>query len=67
MVVDALASSVMASILRNDVEQDARIWSHKQWVHPPLLSSADGPIGPYRTWASQFYPAAVSARRSFGR
>jgi hypothetical protein len=67
MVVNALASSVMASIPRDDVEQDVRMWSHKEWLHPPLLSSADGPIGPYRAWASQFYPAAVSARRSFGR
>ncbi|MCB9665092.1 MAG: Rieske 2Fe-2S domain-containing protein [Alphaproteobacteria bacterium] len=55
-LVDELASSIMASILLNDVHQDARIWSHKRWVHPPRLSAADGPIGPYRAWAGRFYP-----------
>ncbi|MCB9681615.1 MAG: Rieske (2Fe-2S) protein [Alphaproteobacteria bacterium] len=55
-IVDPLASSIMATILRNDVEQDARLWSHKRWVHPPRLSSADGPIGAYRAWARQFQP-----------
>lgn len=49
-----VASTIMAAVLQNDVAQDARIWTHKQWVGRPRLSAADGPIGPYRAWARQF-------------
>lgn len=49
-----VASSIMATILRHDVVQDARIWSHKLPIPRPRLSAADGPIGPYRAWAAQF-------------
>jgi len=40
-----------------DVEQDLDIWNHKRFVHPPALAEGDGPIGTYRKWARQFYPA----------
>ena len=39
----------------NDVKQDIPIWQNKQYVSPPALAEGDGPIGPYRQWAKQFY------------
>lgn len=35
---------------------DFPIWENKAYVDRPLLSAADGPIGPFRRWAKQFYP-----------
>ncbi len=44
-----------------DAKQDFAIWQHKRYVHPPALAQGDGPIGKYRTWAAQFYGAALPA------
>jgi nitrite reductase/ring-hydroxylating ferredoxin subunit len=41
----------------SDVSQDFAIWKHKRFVRPPALAAGDGPIGPYRRWARQFYEA----------
>ncbi len=41
----------------NDAAQDFPIWENKAYVSPPKLAKGDGPIGLYRKWASQFYPA----------
>ncbi|MGP4001778.1 Rieske 2Fe-2S domain-containing protein [Streptomyces sp. 8N706] len=35
---------------------DFPIWSTKEYQSPPRLAQADGPIGPFRHWARQFYP-----------
>ncbi|MEO8605515.1 MAG: Rieske 2Fe-2S domain-containing protein [bacterium] len=43
-----------------DASQDFEIWEHKRYVHPPALAQGDGPIGKYRSWATQFYEDAVS-------
>ena len=40
-----------------DIQQDTRIWEHKHYVDPPALAQGDGPVGRYRHWARQFYPA----------
>jgi hypothetical protein len=40
-----------------DVERDFRIWKHKRYLGRPALAKGDGPIGPYRRWAQQFYVA----------
>jgi nitrite reductase/ring-hydroxylating ferredoxin subunit len=51
-----------------DAQQDFDIWQHKRYVHPPALAQGDGPIGKYRTWATQFYgPAAARAATAMAR
>lgn len=40
-----------------DVTQDLAIWENKAYVHPPRLAEGDGPVGRYRAWTRQFYPA----------
>lgn len=40
-----------------EVEEDIPIWRRKAYVDPPALAGGDGPIGEYRRWARQFYPA----------
>ena len=40
----------------DDVQQDFAIWQHKRYIQPPILAAGDGPVGPYRQWAKQFYP-----------
>lgn len=45
-----------------DVENDFDIWAHKVWVPRPALARGDGPIGRYRAWCRQFYPAAATER-----
>jgi len=44
--------------LSRQVEQDIPIWEHKAYLERPLLCDGDGPIGPFRKWARQFYPAS---------
>ncbi len=41
-----------------DVADDFEIWNHKAYLSPPALARGDGPIGPYRRYCRQFYPAA---------
>lgn len=41
----------------HDVMQDFAIWENKIYVAPPALAKGDGPVGKYRQWAKQFYPA----------
>jgi hypothetical protein len=46
---------IAAAEMGRDFAADIRIWEHKRYQDPPRLVSGDGPIGPYRTWARQFY------------
>lgn len=55
-VSHALAG-VVSLMFRNDVRQDFAIWEHKRYVPRPALAAGDGPVGLYRKWATQFYPA----------
>jgi nitrite reductase/ring-hydroxylating ferredoxin subunit len=48
------------------VQQDVPIWSHKKFIHPPALAQGDGPIGAYRQWVRQFYPAARRREAAVG-
>ncbi len=41
------------------LEEDIPIWEHKRYLEAPLLCDGDGPIGPYRRWARQFYSGAI--------
>lgn len=56
-----LARGVIAPIVlrtyQGEVEADFVIWSNKSWLRRPALAEGDGPIGPYRAWAAQFYPS----------
>jgi len=52
-----LAGRIAASEMGRDFAADIRIWEHKRYQDPPRLVAGDGPIGPYRTWARQFYRA----------
>jgi phenylpropionate dioxygenase-like ring-hydroxylating dioxygenase large terminal subunit len=54
-----LALPRMISAFAQDVAQDVDIWENKSYTHPPRLARGDGPIGAYRAWAAQFYPAAA--------
>ncbi|MDT3395954.1 Rieske 2Fe-2S domain-containing protein [Streptomyces sp. B1866] len=38
---------------------DIPVWHHKSYQQPPRLAQGDGPIGPFRRWARQFYPEAA--------
>ncbi|MGE7384579.1 Rieske 2Fe-2S domain-containing protein [Streptomyces sp. NPDC004126] len=42
--------------LSSDTSADLPIWTAKRYTDPPRLAPGDGPIGPYRKWARQFYP-----------
>jgi phenylpropionate dioxygenase-like ring-hydroxylating dioxygenase large terminal subunit len=44
--------------IRRQIEQDIPIWENKAFNDRPLLCEADGPIGKFRHWASQFYFAS---------
>lgn len=44
--------------LEQAVQQDVPLWSHKKFIQLPALAQGDGPIGAYRQWVRQFYPAA---------
>ena len=43
---------------------DFPVWDTKKYLSPPGLAQGDGPIGPFRHWARQFYPAAPNGRPS---
>ncbi len=58
-VLDDAAVAFGLDIFRRDVEQDFDIWKNKQYVHPPQLSQADGPISFFRRYCKQFYPQAA--------
>ncbi len=65
LVPDGLLSDLAARFVHDglvhDARQDFAIWEHKAYLQPPALAAGDGPIGPFRRWARQFYyetPAA---------
>ncbi|MFE0063129.1 Rieske 2Fe-2S domain-containing protein [Streptomyces sp. NPDC059003] len=61
-----LASYLVMQELIKITHADRPIWQHKRYQPHPRLSKADGPIGPYRHWARQFYPATVGTRGPAG-
>jgi 3-ketosteroid 9alpha-monooxygenase subunit A len=50
-------SATFKELTANALLQDVPLWEHKKYRPQPLLSSEDGPIGPFRRWAKRFYPA----------
>ncbi|MEU1778500.1 MULTISPECIES: aromatic ring-hydroxylating oxygenase subunit alpha [Streptomyces] len=51
----------MNSWTMHDAQTDLPIWHHKAYLPHPGLNDADGPIGPFRHWARQFYPQEIPA------
>jgi nitrite reductase/ring-hydroxylating ferredoxin subunit len=59
-----VTSTVGAAFIREierQLGQDIPIWENKIYVNPPLICDGDGPIGLFRRWTKQFYPADVEA------
>lgn len=47
--------------IERQMDQDIPIWENKNFQQRPALCDGDGPIGLFRTWTKQFYPAAPVA------
>lgn len=45
----------------HDATPDFSVWHHKTYLPHPRLNDGDGPIGPFRHWARQFYPQEIPA------
>jgi phenylpropionate dioxygenase-like ring-hydroxylating dioxygenase large terminal subunit len=57
-IVFAVSHLLVAGLLAasaKEVEKDAAIWEHKEYLANPRLAIGDGPIVQYRKWARQFY------------
>lgn len=64
VVTDALseaASGLGLASAKRLLTQDVPIWHGKRYINPPRIAPGDGPIGGFRKWAEQFYPAQGSA------
>jgi nitrite reductase/ring-hydroxylating ferredoxin subunit len=51
----ANVANMFVGQVAHQLEQDIPIWEHKVMHEQPLLVDGDGPIGPFRKWARQFY------------
>jgi hypothetical protein len=60
----AEAEKLWIKTASDGVDDDIRIWEQKAYRHPPVLCDGDGPIGPFRRWARQFYPESDGLRKS---
>lgn len=61
---DVVGTNVGRALVKEIVkqlEEDIPIWEHKRYLETPLLCDGDGPIGPYRRWARQFYSPAIQS------
>ncbi|MEM7136142.1 MAG: hypothetical protein AAF500_06160 [Myxococcota bacterium] len=55
--IPTLIREIALGRLAYEVSQDAPIWEAKRYLDKPLLAEGDGPIGAYRRYCKQFYPA----------
>jgi nitrite reductase/ring-hydroxylating ferredoxin subunit len=51
-----VAQAVLGGLV-HDAGQDFPIWQNKRYLESPALAEGDGPIGRFRYWSRQFYPA----------
>ncbi|WP_424216479.1 Rieske 2Fe-2S domain-containing protein (plasmid) [Streptomyces sp. BI20] len=51
-----ITAPLVYRLLMREVNADFEIWSSKRYVNPPRVAAGEGPIGPFRKWADQFYP-----------
>jgi nitrite reductase/ring-hydroxylating ferredoxin subunit len=54
--LSSILTAAAAGVVAPEASRDIPIWSYKNYVEPPRLAKGDGPIGPFRRWAKQFYP-----------
>lgn len=69
-VVQAILPLIHRGATQNiihDFKQDCAIWNNKEFISPPVLVAADGPIGDFRRWCQQFYARPAKPHRSFNR
>lgn len=57
MLSRLIARAMLQNVI-HDACQDFVIWENKRYIQPPALAQGDGPIGPFRAWARQFYAQA---------
>ncbi|MFJ4478796.1 Rieske 2Fe-2S domain-containing protein [Streptomyces xanthochromogenes] len=50
-----VVSQLMLAWVWQQATAEIPIWNHKKYLPHPRLNSEDGPIGPFRVWARQFY------------
>lgn len=65
-ITGGVGKAFMAEVSRQ-LEQDIPIWENKIFLHPPVLCDGDGPIGPFRQWAKQFYPSQAQLLDATGK
>jgi 3-ketosteroid 9alpha-monooxygenase subunit A len=58
-VTSTVGAAFMREVTRQ-LEQDIPIWENKAYVAPPMVVEGDGPIGVFRRWVKQFYPAEAA-------
>ncbi len=56
-LLNRVMNRAMFREIAHDLWQDFDIWEHKSFVQPMYLAEGDGPVGAFRQWARQFYPA----------
>jgi hypothetical protein len=61
VLFDGWMSAMAQRAYVRDVMQDREVWEHKIHVERPMLAEGDGPVGRYRAWCRQFYPAEKRA------
>ena len=49
-----VGAAIIGDIVKQ-MNEDIPIWENKIFVQRPVLCDGDGPIGPFRRWARQFY------------
>ena len=52
---EAVAERLLLVAIKRELERDIKVWRAKAYLPSPKLAHGDGPIGPYRVWARQFY------------
>jgi nitrite reductase/ring-hydroxylating ferredoxin subunit len=64
---NGLLTRLVLAGFAHDARQDFPIWQNKRYLQRPALADGDGPIGLYRRWARQFYPAPAEDGGANGR
>lgn len=55
MALSRMLTVALGPAFKRDLSRDFPIWENKQFVEHPRLAKGDGPIMPFRRWATQFY------------
>jgi nitrite reductase/ring-hydroxylating ferredoxin subunit len=60
MLLSRLLTVLLGRAFRRDLSLDFPIWEHKRFQPHPRLAKGDGPIMPFRRWATQFYSQPIA-------